>query len=40
MKSNPVDYDTYSRDYGDHKDHMHAFLDKEAEELRSTVEVR
>ncbi|GMR36163.1 hypothetical protein PMAYCL1PPCAC_06358, partial [Pristionchus mayeri] len=26
------------RDYGDHKDHLHAFLDKEAEELRSTVE--
>ncbi|GMS83902.1 hypothetical protein PENTCL1PPCAC_6077, partial [Pristionchus entomophagus] len=26
------------RDYGDHKDHMHAFLDKEAEELRTTVE--
>ncbi|GMT13303.1 hypothetical protein PFISCL1PPCAC_4600, partial [Pristionchus fissidentatus] len=26
------------RDYGEHKDHMHTFLDKEAEELRTTVE--
>lgn len=39
MKNKPVGYGTHSRDYGDHKDHMHAFLDKEAEELRSTVEV-